>query len=353
MAGAADRHPAEPKAASLREIRRKEGRPGVMSEETHPLDPEIRQFLDEVLTSAMRQPDPSAVSVEEARRTTKELRMRWAVGGPAMLATASHQVPTRRRDVPVRIHTPHKKRPLPGLVYLHGGGWTLFDLDTHDRVMREYAARAEVTVVGIDFARAPETPFPGQIEECVDVIAWLVRECGQWGIDPSRLAIAGDSAGANLALAALLDLRDSDGPALRAGVLNYGVYDCDLDRPSYRRFGDGSYWLSTERMAWFWSNYVGGPKDRRHPLASPMRAQLRGLPPLFLVISECDILHDENVAMARRLRAAGIDVEARTYPGTIHAFIEAVAVAAVAGRALDDGAEWLRRHLAVAAGPPD
>ena len=310
-----------------------------------PLDPEIRRYLDEVLASASRHPDPSTLPIEEARRIMKALRMRWASDGPEMAVTATHQIPTHRRDVPVRFYYPHSERPLPGLVYLHGGGWTLFDLDTHDRVMREYAARADVVVAGIDFARAPETPFPGQIEECVAVIAWLAREGKAWGIDPNRLAIGGDSAGANIALATLLTLRDSGKPLLQAGVLNYGVYDCDLDRPSYRAFGDGSYVLSTERMAWFWSNYVSEPNDRSHPLASPLRAELQGLPPLFLVISACDILYDENLAMAHRLREAGVEVETRTYPGTIHAFLEAVAVAGVAGRAFDDGAAWLRHHF--------
>ena len=317
-----------------------------MFEAKRPLDPEIRDFLDAALSSVARQPDLSAVSIEEARRVAKDMRMPWSIGGPAAAAVATHRVPARSGAVSVRIYYPHRNKPQPAMVYLHGGGWTLFDLDTHDRLMREYAVRADVAVVGVDFALAPETTFPGQVDECTDVILWLAREGEKWGIDPHRLAIAGDSAGANLAMAVLLVLRDSGGPALKAGALNYGVYDCDLDRPSYREYGDGSYWLSTERMAWFWSNYVPDPADRLQPLVSPLRAELSGLPPLFLAISESDVLHDENVEMATRLRNAGNDVDARIYPGTIHAFIEAVSVAAVAERALEDQAKWLRGHLA-------
>src|SRR5262249_38303664 len=149
------------------------------------------------------------------------------------------------------------------------------------------------------------------------------------GLDPARLAIAGDSAGANLALATALKLRDDDRLPPTALILAYGVYDCDFTRSSYRRFGAGDYPLSAERMKFLWSNYLTDPAQRRTPLAAPLHGDLSQLPPTRLIIAEADVLNDENVELAARLREAGNATQAVVYLGTTHGFLEATAIAEI------------------------
>jgi acetyl esterase len=233
---------------------------------------------------------------------------------------------------------------------MHGGGWTLFSVDTHDRVMREYAARANVVVVGVDYALAPENPFPVALEQ-VEAVALWARDAGAaFGIDPARIAIGGDSAGGNLAVAAALKLRDGGAADLvGAMLLIYGGFDSAGSEESDRRYGGPGYMLSGEERVKFWNNYTPDPADRENPLARPIIADLAGLPPAFLVIAECDILAEQNLRMAQRFRAAGVPVRAEVYPGATHSFIEAVSIAEVTRRAIDESADWLSQTLATPA----
>lgn len=314
------------------------------------LEPQIRRFLDELTAAASAYPDPTTVPIAEARRDANSVRTFWARGGPIMARTADVVVPTRYGGTRLRLYYPDpgSRSGRPALIYLHGGGWTLFGLESHDRIMREYAAAADVVVIGVDYPLAPESKFPQPLETCVDVVRWLAEHEHHLGIDAGRLAIGGDSSGANLALAACLMLRDSGTPLLCAGLLLYGVYDTSLKRRSYADYGDGRYLLSTRRMQWFWSNYLAKERDRSHPYAAPLRADLRDLPPLHLTIAELDILRDENVLLLEKARGAGSCVEAKIYPGTIHAFVEACGIADVARQAIADGATFLRRHVGAA-----
>lgn len=311
-------------------------------------DPQIRRFLDELTAAASAYPDPATVPIAEARRHAGMVRARWARGGPAMARTADVVASTRHGDTRLRIHYPEPEAHpgVPALIYLHGGGWTLFGLESHDRIMREYAAATGVAVIGVEYPLAPEHRFPLPLEACVDAVRWLARHAHRLGIDGGRLAIGGDSAGANLALAACLMLRDTGTPLLRAGLLLYGAYDASLEGRSHAEYGDGRYLLSASRMRWFWSNYLAEDRDRGHPYAAPLQADLRDLPPLHLTVAELDILRDENLALAEKARSAGSPAEAIVYPGTIHAFVEACAIAGVARKAVADGAAFLRRHLA-------
>jgi acetyl esterase len=302
--------------------------------------PEIRQFVDAVTAAYARHPDFDTLPMYRKRAIADATRAPWCAGGPAMHRTWDAVTPGL--GVRVRVHDPAAGSPKPAIVYMHGGGWTIFSVRSHDRLMREYAARTGAMVVGVDYSLAPEVIFPRQIEEVVDVVHWLANMGEEMGVDPGRLALAGDSAGANLALAAALVLRDAGTPdAVRALILNYGAFDMDFTRASYHRFGDGSYLLSSAEMAWMWSQYLGPGGSRDDPLACPLRAELTGLPPCFLAIAESDILHDENVAMASRLHAAAVHTHAKIYPGTVHGFLEAVAIAPVSAAALDDTAQWL------------
>ncbi len=304
------------------------------------IDPDVQRFVEAIAGSYGRHPDFESLPLERRRTIAAATRAPWCDGGPEMDRIS--EANTGGLGVRVRIYDPGAPGPRPAVAYMHGGGWTFFGIDTHDRLMREYAARTGALVIGIDYSLAPEHTFPTQVEEVVDVVEWLRGGGAAPRIDRRRVALAGDSAGATLALAAALALRDAGNEeTVRALVLNYGAFDADCAGASHRRFGDGRYLLSTAEMQWMWKQYLGAPGNRANPLACPMIAELAGLPPCFLVIAESDILHDENVSLAARLRAAGVPTEANVYPGTVHGFLEAVAVAKVSGTALDDTSRWL------------
>lgn len=307
------------------------------SDQADDLDPTVREFQSRVAADYARLTTNPKDPVER-RRIAELVRAPWAEGGPEMAETVDMQVGPL--EVPIRIHRPASGTDSSVLIYAHGGGWMLFSVDTHDRLMREYAARAGVTVVGVDYSLAPEFKFPRPVEEIVSVVRWLRANNG---LAPAKVAIGGDSAGANLAVATNLALREAGEPVLDAQLLNYGAFDPDR-RASYDRYDGPSYNLTIEEMADFWVNYL--PPDRSgDPLARPLLADLSGLPRSFLCIAECDILLDENVELAEALRAAGVEVEARTYPGATHSFLEAVSISPLADRALGEASEWLSKVL--------
>ncbi|MFT4257357.1 MAG: alpha/beta hydrolase fold domain-containing protein [Pseudoxanthomonas sp.] len=308
------------------------------------VDPQIRLFRQRMQAGYAAFPPFPQLTPEQARRVAEQVRAPWTRGGPAM--ARSEELRAGALGTRIRIHHPTTATtPLPALVYLHGGGWTLFSLDTHDRLMREYAARAGVAVVGVDYSLAPEAKFPRALEETVDTIGWLRERGGEHGIDGARVAVGGDSAGANLALAAALALRDRGLPLPTALLLNYGAFDPEPD-PGWQRYDGRGYMLDAAEMHGFWNNYLRDAADRADPLAAPIRADLRGLPPAFMAIAACDILADGNRRMAAALRAAGVEVDARVYAGATHSFLEAVSIAPLSDRALDEAGAWLRARLA-------
>ncbi|RQZ16266.1 alpha/beta hydrolase [Burkholderia sp. Bp9017] len=314
-----------------------------------PLEPGIRRFVDTVTAAYARQPDLDTLPLVTRRAIAEQVRAPWAAGGPAMAHVDEIDVPMPHAgtSVHMRVLRPPLDGDLPAFVYLHGGGWMMFSLDTHDRLMREYAARAGVVVIGVDYALAPEHRFPVAIDQVVQVIQWLAQPGALPGVDVRRLAIGGDSAGANLAMASALRLRDiGKGNLLRALVINYGAFDPSPAYQSYEAFGDGRYLLSSHEMRQFWSNYLRDNQDTRDPLAAPILADLANLPPSFFTITDLDVLRDENLRMAERLRDAQTDVTEVVYPGTVHSFLEAVSISAVSNTALDDTSSWLRTQLA-------
>jgi acetyl esterase len=311
------------------------------------LDPQVRRFVDEIGRGFARHPAFDRLPPPEARRIAEKVREPWRRGGPAMRRTEELSVPVAAGALRVRLHDPGPSDRKPGFIYLHGGGWTLFSIDTHDRVMREYAARAGVAVLGVDYPLSPEAKFPVALEQIVGLVRWLGEHAAALGVDPLRLAIGGDSAGANLAVAASLMLRDAgEGGRIRAMLLSYGAFDADCSAEATRRYGGNGFPLNREEMKAFWENYVRAPEDVRNPLVCPLRARLDGLPPAFLTIPECDLLTEQSLAMAERLRKAAVPVRQELYAGASHSFLEAVSISEVAERALADGARWLQETLA-------
>ncbi|MGV3480090.1 MAG: alpha/beta hydrolase [Sphingobium sp.] len=310
------------------------------------LDPDIRRFQRDVAAAYGRYPDFDRLPLTERRRIAEDVRAPWAAGGPVMASTEERRVGPH--GVRIRIHRPKDRGDMPILVYIHGGGWTMFSLDTHDRLMREYAARAGVAVVGVDYSLSPEAKFPVALDEIVSAIRWLRAEGAALGLDASRIAIAGDSVGGNMTITANLRLRAAGEPVLAAMLVNYGALDSRPVHPSYRRYDGPDYNLTTAEMAVFWANYARDAGDLDDPFACPMRADPAGLPPAFIAIAECDVLADENRIMAARLAEAGSAVTLRIYPGATHSFLEAVSIAPLADRALAEASAWLADTLGMA-----
>jgi len=282
--------------------------------------------------------------LDEARQLNDGPQLDLSEGGPAMAESSDRWLPARGRRLLCRFHRP-KPGSLPSLVYLHGGGWVWGSVDTHDRLMRDYAAGGGCAVVGPDYALSPEAAFPQALEESAAVVRWIARHGAEWGLDPGRIVVGGDSAGANLAMGVALLLRETDPDIrLRGLLLNYGVFGADLSTPSYDEFAEG-YFLTREKMRFYWDCYCPRPADRLNPLASPLRADLKGLPPVLLHVAELDVLASENLAFAGRLREAGVPIDLEVFPGTAHGFLRAVNHVGVARRAAGLGGAWLKRAL--------
>lgn len=310
------------------------------------LDPEIRRFVTAMSSAFARYPNFNDLPPAEMRRACEEVRAPWAAGGPAMARRIDRVVPSPVGDVRVRVLDPSSHPGKPALIYMHGGGWKLFSIDTHDRLMREYAARADVVVIGVDYALAPEAKFPIALQQVTHVARWARDHAAELDIDSNRVALGGDSAGGNLAITTALKLRDEgELDAVSALVLNYAAIDVYCAPEALQRYGHEGYMLGADEMLQFWGDYLRGPEDERNPLACPIRADLRGLPPTFMVIPECDILSEQNGRLAKKLRDAGVAVETSFYKGASHSFLEAMSVAAISNKALDDTARWLRQTL--------
>ncbi len=309
-----------------------------------PVDPQIQEFLRRMALEGAKYPRRDTVSIGEGRQIAEKVRAQWTVGGPVMARTIDCKLPTRHGDIEARVYYP-AKRALPGIFfYIHGGGFTLFSINTHDRVMREYAERAGIVVIGINYSLAPEAKFPQALDECVDTVHWIVANAAQLEIDAKQLFIGGDSAGGNLSVGTCLTFRDAGLAPVAGMVLNYGGYSTtdNLSNPSVLRYGAGEHGLSLHMMVWFRRLYVDPARlDVRQ---TPLSARLEGLPPAWMVITECDPLYDENIAMAAKLKSSGVAVESKVYPGTVHSFLEAVSIADVAVEAFEDTAAWLRRQ---------
>ncbi len=307
-------------------------------------DPEMAAFTAAAEAEAAKYPPVKVeLPLEPHRRINDLLGMRTASGGPAMADSTDRFVSIRGRAMRCRVHRPVTDRALPTLVYFHGGGWVWANVDTHDRMVREYAAAGQVNAVSVDYALSPEAKFPQALFECADIVRWIAGNGAEWGLDGSRILLGGDSAGGNLALGTALYLRDTGGPALRGILANYPVSDSRFDTDSYREFGAGGYGLNLERMKFYWDVYVAHDADRLNPLAAPLRGDLRGLPPLCVLLAELDVLRSEGEALVAKARAAGVDVETRTFSGVVHGFLRATASVAKARDAVAAAGAWMQR----------
>ena len=253
-------------------------------------------------------------------------------------------------QIAVRLLKPaNSTGPLPVILYTHGAGWVLGSPNTHDLLVRNLAVGAEAAVVFPHYRRAPEAQYPSQIEEGYATAEWIVEHGSEHGVDPSRLVIAGDSCGGNMAIAVTLMAKERGGPSFAAQLLYYPVTDAGLDTGSYHQFAEG-YFLTRPAMAWFWDQYLPDESRRGESLVSPLRAstdELAGLPPAMVINGEADPLRDEGEAYAAKLRAGGVPVTATRYEGIIHDFVmlHPLAETQAAKAATAQGAAFLRDAL--------
>jgi acetyl esterase len=306
------------------------------------LDPQAKRLIDAM--PAM--PDLSSIDLAMLREGMKA-QSTLSPGEPEPVARVEERtLPGPAGDVPVRIYTPEGEGPFPVLVYFHGGGFVLCDLDTHDGTCRSLARGAGCVVVSVDYRLAPEHPFPAGPEDCYAATRWVAERASELGVDASRLAVGGDSAGGNLAAVVSLLAAERGGPSLRFALLVYPVTNCDFSTESYRENAEG-YFLTTDMMKWFWEQYLSDPRDGEKPHASPLRApDLSAHPPAHVVTAGYDPLRDEGEAFATRLREAGVDVTARRYDGMFHGFFAMTAALDVAQEAMGEACEALRKALA-------
>jgi len=286
--------------------------------------------------------DRSTLSVLEARAQMAESVEVWNTPLPDMAEVRDLTIDSPDGSIAARLVRPGDVETAGAILYFHGGGFVLGSLDSHQRLMRLLAIESRTVAIGIDYRLAPEHPFPAALDDGVAGVRWLQREAENLDLDPERIVLAGDSAGANLALATLLKLRDQRDPMPEGAALFYGCYWARLGTGSHHKFGGGDYRLSTSEMGWFWEQYLGG-RGRGDAHAEPMQADLAGLPPLFLNYAEVDPLADDTVELAARLDRAGVVHECIRYPGVVHGFMQmtsrvqpAMTAVADAGRAIRD-----------------
>lgn len=310
-----------------------------------PLDPIAVGLLKQLADANM--PPLNHLSPVDARTAAQGFRA--LSGEPEPVAEAvDRTIPGPAGPLPARVYTPAgaARGALPCLVYYHGGGWVFGDIEGVDAICRAVANRAGCKVVSIEYRLAPEHKFPAPLDDCYAALTWVAANGAQLNVDPTRLAVGGDSAGGNLAAAVTLRARDEGGPALRYQVLVYPVTNHDFGTVSYTENGD-NYLLTRDMMRWFWDHYLRNAGDGTLPLASPLVARdLAGLPPALVLTAEFDPLRDEGEAYATRLKDAGVRVRHKRFAGQIHGFWQMVGVFPTALEAAGDVAAELKSAFA-------
>ncbi len=281
------------------------------------LNPQVEALLG--LFARVPPIDVATITAQALRENDRPMPL----GAPPAVAEALDIViDLPGRSLPSRLYLPEGAGEHPPLVvYYHGGGWVVGTIETHDATCRALANASGAAVLSVGYRLAPEVPFPGPLDDSYDALVWAHERAAELGIDATRLAVAGDSAGGNLAAAVAMRVRDAGGPALRHQLLIYPVTDADFTRPSYVANGGGNYFLSTAMMEWFWKQYLGRLPDT--PIAEAMvlhAADLSNMPPASVIMAEYDPLCDEGVAYAEALTAAGNAVHVEVVPGMIHGF---------------------------------
>ena len=310
---------------------------------TVPLHPAIQAML----AAEVPGPPLDAMPINEARVLREGMMLQRPRRDEPVARVEDWMIPGSGLGIPARVYTPSGKvGPHPILVFFHGGGWVFGTLETHGDICRTLCHRSGSLVVSVDYRRAPEHRFPAALEDCCAAVRWCAGHAAEIGGDPTRLAVAGDSAGGNLAAAVALRGRDDGGPTLALQVLIYPVTNCAFDTASYHQYASG-YGLTRDMMRYFWKSYLSRPADANHPAASPLQAaDLAGLPPALVLTAQYDVLRDEGEAYAARLAQASVPVRCTRYLEMNHGFVQLGALCEPALQGLMEIAESVRTTFA-------
>ncbi len=306
-----------------------------------PLDPQAQQVLDQL--AALGLPPNHMVSPQQAR---ENMRNRPRVDGPEVAKVEDRSVSWRDAEVPVRIYTPAGTGPFPILIWCHGGGMVVGDLETADATARHLTVETGCVTVSVDYRLAPETKFPGACDDCYAAAVWASDNAASIQGDASRMAVGGDSAGGNLAAVVAQMARDRANPDLAFQLLVYPMTSLDFETSSYVDNADG-YLLTRDSMKWYWDQYLGASDDPNHPYAVPSRAgSFKNLPPALVITAEFDPLRDEGEAYAKRLEADGVPTTHSRYDGMIHGFFGMSGAVDKAGQAVSEAAAAMKKAFA-------
>ena len=305
------------------------------------LDPNIKEMLNAM--ERAQQPQLNELEPPQAREMHKQLVLGMEITSVPVFTIEDRKIPGPAGEVPVRVYTPEGEGPHPLLVFFHGGGFVLDDVEAYDPVCRRLCARSGHVVVSVDYRLAPESRFPAAIEDCLAATRWAADNAASLDGDPDRISVMGDSAGGNLAAVVARRLRDEGGPRLAGQVLVYPVtYQVGPDTASRKENAEG-YFLTRDDMAWFGGHYFESVEDAKGPDASPANAEsLSGLTPALVVTAGYDPLRDEGEAYAGSLAEAGVPTDHTRYDGMIHGFLNFYGVTERADEVASQASEWLR-----------
>jgi acetyl esterase len=308
------------------------------------LDADVKQFLDAAAASGA--PPITSMQPKEARAAFDALMASIPAGEAVVGDVWNVAIEGPDGDIALRIYRPVGEGPFPTLMYFHGGGWYIGNVEGYDSLCRELSAGVGCVTVSVDYRLAPEHKFPAASDDCLAATRWAAANISNYGGDPAWMAVAGDSAGGNLAAVTALRLRDEGGPALTAQLLIYPVTDHpDAGHRSMAENADG-YFLTREDMNSFSNLYLRSVEDIDDARAHPLRASSHSnLPSTFVISAEYDPLRDEGEAYGNALAAAGVPVRISRYPGTIHGAIAFYPIFKSGKEMLDDSCSWLRAHL--------
>lgn len=310
-----------------------------------PLDPVLKAFLDQV--AAMGGPKTWEMQPNEAREAFAGLMQ---LAGPKDIPigkVANIAIPAAHGEIVARSYAPvaANSAPLPTLVFFHGGGWVIGNIDTHDGLCRIIANASGCRVISVEYRLSPESKFPGPVDDAVAAVEWIEKNASQLGVDANRLAVGGDSAGGDLAAVVAQIAKAKGAPKIAYQMLLFPVTQIGEETRSLREYAE-NYFLERRTLDWFYAHYLPADADKKDPRISPLAAtDVSGLPPAYVMLAGFDPLHDEGLAYAEKLRAAGVPVTVADYPDMVHDFIYLQAVLPQAAEALNTAAKALKAAL--------
>ena len=306
-----------------------------------PLDPNVQLLL-----STMEQNGNGSICDIGVEETRQFIEAFGSLGGTVDVARVEDlTIPGPGGDIPARLYSSAADAVLPVVVYFHGGGWVIGNITSHDGVCRKLASQSGLTIISVDYRLAPEHPFPAAADDCYAAAKWIADNARELKVDGSRMAVAGDSAGGNLAAVTSILARDAGAPTISFQLLVYPVIDGTMSFPSYKENAEGLL-LTARDMAFFYDHYAGDHVDRKNPKLSPLYApDLSGLPPALVITAEFDPLRDEGEAYADALQQAGVDARASRYDGMVHGFFGLEAIVPASAPAMEEAAAALRNAL--------